>query len=162
MPLNTDTTLIKCSRRQWRNQLGFPFATLSQVNACLLELSSKRDDLLLLCDSLIMEWKESALEKIVPVYLSRSTDKSLTVLRWRLRTMGKTLSRTQLDKELLSYFHIAGHYQLLFKFESRRQDLNYMTAMTLYEINRLTDYLDQTRELISLKNSNLATHKENQ
>ena len=112
--MRSETTLINSSRRHWRNQLGFPFDTLTQVNACLLDLQSKRDELLLLCDCLIMEWKDSALGNIVPVYLSRSTDKSLTVLRWRLRTLGKTLSRTQLDKELLSYFHIAGHYQLLF------------------------------------------------
>ena len=74
--------------------------------------------------------------------------------------MGKTLSRIHLDSELLSYFHVSLHQQMVLKFDAHRLDLNYQMAMTLYEINRLTDYLEQTQALALLKTNN-RTHKEN-
>jgi len=149
--------LTDYSNRKWRSLLGFPFATLDQTVMRLNTLQSKRDQLLSLCTSLVKEWTDSAPGKIAPVYLAKSTDKSLTVLRWRIRKPTKTLSRTQLDKDILSYFHVTGHQQQVLKFESRRQDLNHMTAMTamtLYEINRLNDYLSQSKELAILKQDN--------
>ena len=143
--------LTDYSNRKWRSLLGFPFATLDQASERLITLQSQRSQLLSLCTSLAKEWTESAPGKIAPVYLAKSTDKSLTVLRWRIRKPTKTLSRTQLDKELLNYFHVSGHQKQVLKFESRRQDLNHLTAMTLYEIKRLNDYLSQSRELAILK-----------
>jgi hypothetical protein len=146
--------LTDYSNRQWRSLLGFPFATLDQASARLDTLQSQRDQLLSLCIALVKEWTDSAPGKIAPVYLAKSTDKSLTVLRWRIRKPTKTLSRTQLDKDLLNYFHVSGHQKQVLKFESRRQDLNHLTAMTLYEIKRLNDYLSQSRELAILKQAN--------
>jgi hypothetical protein len=152
--------LINCSKRQWRSQSGFPFSTLAQIYEQLEGLLLERNRLLLLCETLIADWKVSVLASLAPVYLSRSTDKSLTILRWRLRTMGKTLSRIHLDSELLSYFHVFAHQKMVLKFDSHRLDLNYQMAMTLYEINRLTDYLEQAQALTLLKTNN-RTHKEN-
>ena len=152
--------LIDTSKRQWRSQSGFPFSTLAQVQEQLEGLLLERERLLLLCETLITDWKVSVLASLTPVYLSRSTDKSLTILRWRLRTMGKTLSRIHLDSELLSYFHVFAHQEMVLKFDSHRLDLNYQMAMTLYEVNRLTDYLEQTQALALLKTNN-RTHKEN-
>jgi len=157
--------LINYSKRQWRSQSGFPFSTLAQVQEQLEGLLLERERLLLLCEALIADWKVSVLASLAPVYLSRSTDKSLTILRWRLRTMGKTLSRIHLDSELLSYFHVFAHQEMVLKFDSHRLDLNYQMAMTLYEINRLTDYLEQTQRLLDFKlhsdNNKTSTHKEN-
>ena len=157
--------LIDTSKRQWRSQSGFPFSTLAQVNEQLQGLLLERDRLLLLCKQLMTDWKTSVLASLAPIYLSRSTDKSLTILRWRLRTMGKTLSRIHLDSELLSYFHVSLHQKMVLKFDSHRLDLNYQMAMTLYEINRLNDYLEQKKQLTSFKFSpdkiNNRTHKEN-
>jgi len=157
--------LIDTSKRQWRSQSGFPFSTLAQIHEQLEGLLLERDRLLLLCERLITDWKASVLASLAPVYLSRSTDKSLAILRWRLRTMGKTLSRIHLDRELLSYFHVFAHQEMVLKFDSHRLDLNYKMAMTLYEINRLTDYLSQTQRLVDFKlhadNNKTSTHKEN-
>ena len=152
--------LIDTSKRQWRSQSGFPFSTLAQIYEQLEGLLLERDRLLLLCETLIADWKVSVLASLAPVYLSRSTDKSLTILRWRLRTMGKTLSRIHIDSELLSYFHVFAHQEMVLKFDSHRLDLNYQMAMTLYEINRLTDYLEQTQVLALFKTNN-RTQKEN-
>ncbi len=157
--------LIDTSKRQWRSQSGFPFSTLAQIYEQLEGLLLERKRLLLLCETLITDWKASVLASLAPVYLSRSTDKSLTILRWRLRTMGKTLSRIHLDSELLSYFHVFAHQEMVLKFDSYRLDLNYQMAMTLYEINRLNDYLEQTRQLTGFKSrsnkTNNRPHKEN-
>jgi len=150
--------LIDTSKRQWRSQSGFPFSTLAQVQEQLEGLLLERERLLLLCETLITDWKVSVLASLTPVYLSRSTDKSLTILRWRLRTMGKTLSRIHLDSELLSYFHVFAHQEMVLKFDSHRLDLNYQMAMTLYE-------LSQTQRLADFKlnfdNNKTSTHKEN-
>ena len=146
--------LTDYSNRQWRSLLGFPFATLDQASERLITLQSQRSQLLSICTALVKEWIESAPGRIAPVYLAKSTDKSLTVLRWRVRKPTKTLSRTQLDEDMLSYFHVTGHQQQVLKFESRRQDLNHLTAMTLYEIKRLNDYLSQSKELAILKLNN--------
>ncbi len=146
--------LTDYSNRKWRSLLGFPFATLDQASERLITLQSQRSQLLSICTALVKEWIESAPGRIAPVYLAKSTDKSLTVLRWRVRKPTKTLSRTQLDEDMLSYFHVTGHQQQVLKFESRRQDLNHLTAMTLYEIKRLNDYLSQSKELAILKLNN--------
>jgi hypothetical protein len=150
--------LINTSKRQWRSQSGFPFSTLAQVQEQLEGLLLERDRLLLLCETLITDWKASVLSSLAPIYLSRSTDKSLTILRWRLRTMGKTLSRIHLDSELLSYFHVFAHQEMVLKFDSHRLDLNYQMAMTLYEINRLTDYLEQAQLLTGFKSTSDKTN----
>jgi len=153
--------LTDYSNRKWRSLLGFPFATLDQATSRLNTLQSKRDQLLSICTSLVKEWTDSAPGKIAPVYLAKSTDKSLTVLRWRIRKPTKTLSRTMLDKDILNYFHVTGHQQQVLKFESRRQDINHLTAMTLYEIKRLNDYLSQSRELAILKQDNASQNNNN-
>ena len=146
--------LTDYSNRKWRSLLGFPFSTLDQASERLITLQSQRSQLLSVCTALVKEWIESAPGKIAPVYLAKSTDKSLTILRWRIRKPTKTLSRTQLDKDMLNYFHVTGHQQQVLKFESRRQDINHLTAMTLYEIKRLNDYLSQSKELAILKLNN--------
>ena len=112
--------LTDYSNRKWRSLLGFPFATLDQATTRLNTLQSKRDQLLSLCIALVKEWTDSAPGKIAPVYLAKSTDKSLTVLRWRIRKATKTPSRNQLNKDMLGYFHVTGQQQQVLKFVSRR------------------------------------------
>ena len=144
--------LVSLSVRQWRKQLGFPYAEINQVKLDLFDLEVELKRLKQLADVLIDEWKLNFPRASVPVYLTKVSDKSLSVLRWRRsKSHHAKAGQVNFDQQMLSYFHVDEHRDLVMKFESLRIDLNLKLSTVLYEIQRLKIYIDETQLLVQVR-----------
>ncbi len=145
--------LIHLSGRQWQKKLQCSPLFLSDARLKLFDLESERDRLKSLADTLIKEWLENFPRASVPIYLTRVSDRSLTILRWRKsRTHNEKASQMTFDDDLLTYFHVSNQRKLVLKFESLRIDMNYQLSIILYQIQRLSNYIHEIETLTSLRN----------
>lgn len=144
--------LIQLSTRKWRALIGFPFGTIEQISAQLSELYIQRDHLKALAADLIEQWNSEFPRSTVPVYLTRVSDKSFSTLRWRLSATHSTkASQVSFGPNMLDYFHVQEHREIVCRFESRRQDIDLHLSLVLYEILRLESYQTNTRLLVEMK-----------
>lgn len=151
--LSSELTFVNFSRREWQKKLGFPYSNVKAAKLKLFDLELEKDRLKSLADLLVMQWKSQFPRTSVPIYLTRVSDRSLSTLRWRRsKTHSDKASQVTLSENMLEYFHIEKQRNSVFKFESLRLDLNHQLSIVLYEIQRLTIYISDTKNLSMMRN----------
>lgn len=151
--LSSELTFVNFSRREWQKKLRFPYSNVKAAKLKLFDLELEKDRLKSLADLLVMQWKSQFPRTSVPIYLTRVSDRSLSTLRWRRsKTHSDKASQVTLSENMLEYFYIEKQRNAVFKFESLRLDLNHQLSIVLYEIQRLTIYISDTKNLSMIRN----------
>jgi len=138
-----------------------PFSGIREAKQRLDMLKERRARLNEELRELLKEFSECYPYETTPVRLSRSTDKSLTALRWRVVSYGGGLYKKERDTlgrrirnvgELVELHQPAGQAfleqlspqarKVFLDFEYRRIHLNYLFAVTVYEIGRLEHFIE--------------------
>ena len=151
--------LSTMSRRTWRNELQFPYHNLQEAETAITRQRRRLACLTRLVDGLVQEWRglypraRGYSRVTMPFYLCRMQQRSNTILRWRGSGAAGPLSqkRFHLTPELLADFETAER-QVILRFESKKNDLNYQVSMVKYEIERLAELITRIKAARELRN----------
>ncbi|MCB1733682.1 MAG: hypothetical protein H6981_01330 [Gammaproteobacteria bacterium] len=118
------------------------------------ELAQRVEALNLEAHSMIDEFNRQFPRGRRPAYLAMNPDGSLTAMRWRLS--GGNNPRFELwdtDGQAVRQQLPELAWPVWVEFEVRRQDLNHQLAVALYELQRVSKWLDQRGHVTRLRES---------
>lgn len=118
------------------------------------ELALRVEALTLEAHSLIDEFNRQFPRGRRPAYLAMNPDGSLTAMRWRLS--GGSNPRFELwdtDGKAVRQQLPELAWPVWLGFEERRQDLNHQLAVALYELQRVSKWLEQRGHVTRLRES---------
>lgn len=119
------------------------------------ELALRVEALTLMAHRLIEEFNRQFPRGRRPAYLAMNPDGSLTAMRWRLSGGGNP--RFELwdsDGKSIRQQLPELAWPLWLSFEQRRQDLNLQLAVALYELQRVSKWLEQRGHVKRLRDAN--------